>query len=264
MYKKKLDLIEAFIDAWKKLKKEKIISNQKDFTSQIAEWLIAELYNGQLAENGKQKDWDLIVDNIKYQVKGHAKSKTSKRRDTDFNYSIESDMDIFIIVVFDEEFKLKNIFKVPKNIIFQNNLMTIRKSGNVISWSKLKDFDILQSYNWSKQQKEILSIFNINSTYEKIEKSQTFNLKIIKTYLTSGFINISKAASKYLGKDGSILTLEFEDTQMKIPINRTSIGEDSVRLYKGQEMLDLINKNFVLNEEINIQVIDSLHIKLSK
>ncbi|MGO4921407.1 hypothetical protein [Maribacter spongiicola] len=95
-------------------------------------------------------------------------------------------------------------------------------------------------------------------------ENKIFSIKIIKTYFNSGFININKKASKILGDRGSTLTLEYKDIQLQIPINRTSIGLDSVRLYKGQEMIDLITENFELNEEIKFQVINPLFVRLEK
>lgn len=263
MYQKKAALINQFLTLWKQLKEETIITNQKDFTSQIGEWLIAELFNGNLAENGKQKDWDLIANNLNYQVKSHAKSTSSKRRDTDFKYTENSDLDVFVIVVFNEVFELQNIFKIPKPELFQKKLVTQRKSGtNVISWSKVSGYDILNSYQWNEKQKELLSIFGTIHTNNYIENKNSFQLKIIKTYLTSGYININKEASKMLGNHGSLLKLECNKTEIQIPINRTSIGPHSVRLYKGQDLVDLITNNFQLNDEASFEIINPQYIKL--
>ena len=110
------DRKQAFIDylrALKRLKELGIINNKKDFTSQLGEWLVSELYQGKLAVSGKQKDWDLQIGEKNIQVKTHSKSKTTSRSNTDFKYSDDADIDILIIIVFDEEYKLKNIFEIP-------------------------------------------------------------------------------------------------------------------------------------------------------
>jgi hypothetical protein len=102
-----------YLNALKKLKTLKIINNKRDFTSQLGEWLIAELYSGKIASNGKQKDWDLQINDKFIQVKSHSKATTTKRRETDFVYNDNAKVDFFIIIIFDENYKLENIYKIP-------------------------------------------------------------------------------------------------------------------------------------------------------
>lgn len=49
----KIDAIEKFLYALKKLNELKIINSRKDFTSQLGEWLVAEMYGATLAESKK-------------------------------------------------------------------------------------------------------------------------------------------------------------------------------------------------------------------
>lgn len=102
-----------YLNALEKLKDLNIINNKRDFTSQLGEWLIAELYNGKIASNGKQKDWDLQINDQFIQVKSHSKSLTTKRKETDFKYSDDAQIDFFIIIIFNEKYKLENIYKIP-------------------------------------------------------------------------------------------------------------------------------------------------------
>lgn len=134
---KKKEAILQYLNALKNLKDLKIIKNQKDFTSQLGEWLIAELLNGEIAINGKQEYWDIKVDDKKYQVKTHAKSTTTTRSDTEIKYKENAEIDFLVIVVFSENYKLIDIYIAPWEVAFK----LIRKNKNpVIKWSDLNKF----------------------------------------------------------------------------------------------------------------------------
>ncbi len=131
----KKQAIEKFLMWLQKLNELKIFNSRRDFTSQLGEWLIAEMYNAELAESGKQKDWDMKVGQTKIQVKTHSKAKTTKRANTDFKYDKNADIDIFIIVVFTDEYKIKTIYELPWKIAL--NLKTTHTKDPVITWSEI-------------------------------------------------------------------------------------------------------------------------------
>ncbi len=133
--KEKKQAIANFLSCLQQLVNLKILTSRRDFTSQLGEWLIAQMYDAQLAESGKQKDWDMIVGTEKIQVKAHSKAKTTTRRDTDFKYDENADIDIFIIVVFTDEYKIKSIYKLPWQVAL--NLKTQNTKAPVIKWSKI-------------------------------------------------------------------------------------------------------------------------------
>jgi hypothetical protein len=133
--KQKMEAIENFMIALQKLNELKIINSRKDFTSQLGEWLIAEMYKATLAESGKQKDWDMKVGEKKIQVKTHSKAKTTTRANTDFKYVDNADIDIFIIVVFTDNYKIKTIYELPWEIAIK--LKTKETKDPVITWSKI-------------------------------------------------------------------------------------------------------------------------------
>lgn len=136
---KKRNAILQYLEALKNLKDLKIIKNQKDFTSQLGEWLIAELLNGEISKNGKQQYWDIKVDDKKYQIKTHAKSITTNRKDTDIKYEENAEIDFLVIVVFSENYKLIDIYKAPWVEAFR----LISKTKNpVIKWSDLNEYKI--------------------------------------------------------------------------------------------------------------------------
>ena len=133
--KQKMEAIENFMLALQKLTELKILNSRKDFTSQLGEWLIAEMYKATLAESGKQKDWDMKLGEKKIQVKTHSKAKTSTRANTDFKYDDNAEIDTFIIVVFSDNYKIKNIYELPWEIAIK--LKTKETKDPVITWSKI-------------------------------------------------------------------------------------------------------------------------------
>ena len=151
----KINAILNHIKSLKELKKLNILKNKKDFNSQLGEWIISILYNGEIAKNGKQKDWDLLIDNKKAQVKCHSKAITSLRKDTDFKYTEIAEIDIFFIIIFDEYYNLETIYKIP----FKEALKLKTKTKYpVIRWN---DIDEKYSVDLKKEflQKKILMNF---------------------------------------------------------------------------------------------------------
>ena len=131
----KINAIENFLTALKRLIDLKIINSRKDFTSQLGEWLIAEMYGATIAESGKQKDWDMKLGEKKIQVKAHSKALTTKRKNTDFKYSEDASIDIFIIVVFTDNYKIKTIYEIPWSVALK--LKTQHTKDPVITWSQI-------------------------------------------------------------------------------------------------------------------------------
>jgi hypothetical protein len=124
-----------FLLCLRKLNELKIFNNKRDFTSQLGEWIIAEMYNAELAESGNQKHWDMKAVNCKIQVKAHSKAKTSKRANTYFNYDENAEFDIFIIIIFTDDYKIKTIYELPKDEALI--LKTTNTKDPVITWSKI-------------------------------------------------------------------------------------------------------------------------------
>jgi len=146
--------LNNYFQSLKRLQEIGITTNKKDFTSQIGEWLIEKIYNGQRAISGIQKYWDIETEFGKIQVKTHSKSKTTKARWSAIKYDIDSNVDFVVIIVFSEDYKLNEYFKIPwENCL---NLIRRNKDRDVLMWDHLKDFKI-DITNLPNQ--EIISIF---------------------------------------------------------------------------------------------------------
>ena len=142
--------LNNYFESLKRLQEIGVITNKKDFTSQIGEWLVENIFEGQRAASGNQKSWDIETEDGKIQVKTHSKSKTTPARWSEIKYDIDANVDFVVIIVFSEDYKLNEFFKIP----WKDCIKLIRQ--NVLMWDRLKDFRI-ELTQLPKQ--EIISIF---------------------------------------------------------------------------------------------------------
>ena len=112
-YKEIKEQLNKYFNSLFELRKLGVAPNNKDFTSQLGEWLVAEIYNGVKAESGIQKDWDIRVGEDLIQVKTHAKSENTNARWSAIKYDIEANISFVVIIVFSSEYKLKEFYKIP-------------------------------------------------------------------------------------------------------------------------------------------------------
>jgi hypothetical protein len=143
-----------YLTALRKIRQLNIAPNSKDFTSQLGEWLTEQLFDGKRAESGIQKSWDVIAENKKIQVKTHAKAKTTNARWSYIKFDIQADLDELIIIVFSDEYKLKEFIKVNWSKALP--LIKHEKDGDKIYWNHLKEFQV--EINELPKQ-EIISLF---------------------------------------------------------------------------------------------------------
>jgi len=132
--------LQSFHKSMADLKALNVLINKKDFTCQIGEWFVANLYDGERSENGIQKDWDIKINKKNVQVKAHAKASTTNARWTAVKNDIYAEVDELIIIVFFEDYKLKAFYKLPWHIALKKN----KRSGgrDVINWRDIEEFKI--------------------------------------------------------------------------------------------------------------------------
>jgi len=147
---------ENYFKAFNELKALGVTQNKKDFTSQLGEWFVENLYDGKRAENGIQKYWDIESDLGKIQVKTHAKASSTKARWSAIKYDVDSNVDYVVIVVFTEDFKLREFYKVPWKECL--DLIKRNKDRDVLMWDHLKDY-LIPIDNLPKQ--ELVALFKI-------------------------------------------------------------------------------------------------------
>lgn len=135
--------LKAMLRAMADLRNLNVLTNQKDFTCQLGEWLVAMIYDGQRATNGIQKHWDVKIGNKHIQVKAHAKAETTPAQYSKINYESDAEIDELIIVVFTPNYKLKTFYKIPWQVALTRKGKTRKgEDSDVINWRQIRDYEI--------------------------------------------------------------------------------------------------------------------------
>lgn len=117
--------LKSYITAMIELKEQGVLTNKKDFTGQIGEWLVATIYDGKRATNNNQKGWDVEAKGRHIQVKTHAKALGNNASFSIVEKESTEHVDELIIIVFTFDYKLKVLYKIP----WEKALTLIEKTG---------------------------------------------------------------------------------------------------------------------------------------
>jgi len=151
----KTQAIKNYFKAIGELKNLDILTNKKDFTGQIGEWLVETIYDGKRAEKANQKGWDIDVNGKHIQVKTHAKAFNNNNRWSAVEPT--EDIDELIIIIFSEVYKLKEFYIIPWTIAKSKiKKRGQKKSKPEINWSDFKEYQV--DINKLPKQ-DIISIF---------------------------------------------------------------------------------------------------------
>lgn len=134
------DAIRNYLDAIQKLKDLNIITNKRDFTSQIGEWFVEEIFEGERAKSANQKDWDLIINGQKVQVKAHSKASTTKAKWTAIHYEENAEIDVLITIIFSPDYELLEIYKTPWSEAYK--LIKQETHRRVLYWNDQRKYRI--------------------------------------------------------------------------------------------------------------------------
>ncbi len=102
------------------------------FISDFGEWLACKLFNGTLALNPNEVDWDIEANGIKYQVKTHHKADTTHAQWS----KIKTSEYPTIIFQLKTDYKVKNIYFITKQrlqVLFDR---TNNQSKYRLQWSE--------------------------------------------------------------------------------------------------------------------------------
>jgi hypothetical protein len=147
--------IRNYVLSLRELQRLGIMNNKKDFTSQIGEWLVSEIYGGKIALSNIQKDWDIECNGKFIQVKSHSKAHTNKNRKTEISYAKDAKIDVLITIIFTEDYKIKEFYRTP----WQNAYNLIRQDKNnkrILYWDHQEPYRL--KINELPNQ-EIVSLF---------------------------------------------------------------------------------------------------------
>lgn len=152
--------INNYVNCLKILAENKILLNKKDFTGQLGEWLVETIYEGERATSGIQKGWDVKTKDKFIQVKSHAKAVGNSARFSVVDKDTIEKVDELIIVVFTHDYRLKEFYQVPWEIVVEKTKLRGQKTKrNEINWNDI--FEYRKELNALPNQ-EIINMFKIN------------------------------------------------------------------------------------------------------
>lgn len=114
------------------------VIRSRKYLPDFAEWLVAQLYSGKLAESKTQKYWDVKIKNNKVQVKAHSKAVSNSNRWTpikDINK-----FDILVIVVFTVNFKVRELYHIPTQKL--KPYLKPYKKNYKVNWNEIKEWEV--------------------------------------------------------------------------------------------------------------------------
>lgn len=146
--------LKNFLSSLSELKRLGVTTNKKDFTSQIGEWLVSELFDGKIADSAIQQYWDIKIADKNIQVKTHSKSETTTARWSAIKYDENAPIHELIVIVFTPDYKIKEFYKAPWSEVLK--LIRRQKNRDVIYWDDKVEYKI-EIENLPKQ--ELISLF---------------------------------------------------------------------------------------------------------
>lgn len=146
--------LKMYLDSIQKLKELKVINTRRDFTSQLGEWFVSKLVNGEISANGIQKDWDINANGNLIQVKSHSKANTTSARWSEIKYKAGAKIDFIAIVVFDLNYRVEEFYFLSWSDCLP--LIRNQKHQSVLNWRDIINFRV--DLNKFKQN-EIISMF---------------------------------------------------------------------------------------------------------
>lgn len=132
--------LKRLLSSMNELRELDVLTNKKDFTCQIGEWLVEMIFDGYRSTNAIEKGWDVKIGEKRIQVKAHAKARTTTNRTTSIKYDLDARTDELIIIIFSQDYKLKEFYQLPWEIALTK--IKREKHKDVIYWNHLYEYKI--------------------------------------------------------------------------------------------------------------------------
>jgi hypothetical protein len=153
----KIKAIKSYLETLQKLYEENILINRHSFTTQIGEWLVETIYDGERAKSGIQAGWDVKANGRFIQVKTHSKAKGNDSNFTAISKESTTHIDELIIINFSPDYKIREFYQVPWNEAIKHIKHSGKKNPREeLNWSQIKGYKI-EIDKLPKQ--EIVSLF---------------------------------------------------------------------------------------------------------
>ncbi len=108
----------------------------------------------------------------------------------------------------------------------------------------------------------------LNNLYDSsVQKVESFEIILEKTYYNQGFFNVKKLFSNKFGADKALIEIQLGNNPKDIIhgyINRTANSNGTPRIMGGKTLSDWIQNNYEQNDNLIIDIITNVSIKLNE
>jgi hypothetical protein len=124
-------LLHLYADLMNELRDRELIRSSNNPVADYAEKIAVEILN--LERVGKQeKGYDAISGHIKYQIKGRRITRHNKSRQLGVIRNLDDKLfDFVVAVIFNEDFSVKEIWKIPYRFIKDNSSYSEIQHGHI-------------------------------------------------------------------------------------------------------------------------------------
>ncbi len=121
------------------------VIRSRRFVSDYGEWLVTQIFGGTRADSKTQKGWDIELNGERIQVKTHSKAADNPNRWSSVSGAPE-DFDSLAVVVLDESFWVKDVYKIPSDRLQE----VMDRTTNKVMWSDLGPSSRISDLNLPK------------------------------------------------------------------------------------------------------------------
>lgn len=128
---KKQSLLKLYADLMEELRERELIRSSNNPVADYAEKVAVEILN--LERVGKEeKGYDAIAGDSKYQIKGRRITRHNSSRQLGVIRNLDEKLfDFVIAVIFNEDFSVKEIWKIPHQFIKENSRPSSVQNGHI-------------------------------------------------------------------------------------------------------------------------------------
>jgi hypothetical protein len=141
------ELLVTLYETKAALRKLGVLRSER-LTGELGEWLVETAYYGTRAKSTTQTGWDIKVSKggqeVRIQVKAHAKGQKNGARWTDINRGSLDYFERLVIVVLSDDYFVKEWYDIPTPVLRQ--VLVPTKKSHVVNWESVKAYAV----DWRK------------------------------------------------------------------------------------------------------------------
>lgn len=131
------DLLKTYSEIITELRRRNVVRSSNNLTSDYGEFIAARFMKLELSKNSN-KGYDAIdKKGIRYQIKSRRVTRFNKSKQLGVIRNIKSNpFDFLVVVIFEEDFSIKEIWKIPLSNVIKHSRFSKHQNGNIAILNK--------------------------------------------------------------------------------------------------------------------------------